>query len=218
MFLQDELQAQFKQVQQKAASNRLSERNCVEVIMKLIDLGLLKVIFTLSGREYLTHEELEREIQDEIIQHRGNIFFPNFPFSPHPICATHATTACNAPPHLHPQYTTHALDAPRAHAHTHTWQARLTHACAGRLTVVELQPLLNVDLSHINAKVEELIRRRHSHSNKQLQVRALPLSSPLLFLLSSLSPLSFLLAHTFCFWYMCVCLRMCVVCACRFLL
>lgn len=39
--------------------------------MKLIEQGELDVLFTLNGREYLTPKQLEREIQDELLQHGG---------------------------------------------------------------------------------------------------------------------------------------------------
>src|SRR4051812_22722994 len=68
---QEELQAQFRKIQQQDASHVLSQRNCVELIMRLIDLQMINVIFTLNGREYLTPKQLENEIQDEILQHRG---------------------------------------------------------------------------------------------------------------------------------------------------
>jgi len=100
----EELQARFKAIQQES-SHRLSERNCVEIVMKLIEIGLLDVIFTLNGREYITPKQLEREILEELLQSKG------------------------------------------------------------RINVVELQPLLNVDLSHIEKKVAELVKR-----DKQLQL------------------------------------------------
>lgn len=95
----EELQAQFKQIQQEGATHRLSERNCVELIMKLINLNMIHVIFSSNGREYITPKQLEVEIQDEILQHRG------------------------------------------------------------RINVVELQPLLNVDMAHIEKKVNDLVKK-----------------------------------------------------------
>ena len=33
---------------------RLSERNCVEIVMKLLEMKLLDVVFTTDGKQYLT--------------------------------------------------------------------------------------------------------------------------------------------------------------------
>jgi hypothetical protein len=43
----------------------------VEIIIKLIKQSKLQVIFTQNGKEYLTPKQLELEIQDELLQHRG---------------------------------------------------------------------------------------------------------------------------------------------------
>lgn len=51
--------------------SRLTERNCVEVITKLIELKLLEVIFTTDGKEYLTPQQLVKEIKDELYVHGG---------------------------------------------------------------------------------------------------------------------------------------------------
>ncbi|CAG2061653.1 unnamed protein product [Timema podura] len=45
---------------------RLSERNCVEIITKLIEHQLLDVVFTVDGKEYVTPQQLSREIRDEL--------------------------------------------------------------------------------------------------------------------------------------------------------
>lgn len=54
---------------------RLTERNCVEVVTKLIELKLLEVIFTNDGKEYLTPQQLVKEIKDELYVHGGKLFF-----------------------------------------------------------------------------------------------------------------------------------------------
>lgn len=41
-------------------------RNCVEIVMKLQALGLLRVIATCNAKEFLTPAQLRREIQDEV--------------------------------------------------------------------------------------------------------------------------------------------------------
>ena len=46
---------------------KLSERNCVEVVTKLMRKGKIKLINTLSNsREFLTFPQLELEIRDEL--------------------------------------------------------------------------------------------------------------------------------------------------------
>ncbi|KAG8269079.1 E3 UFM1-protein ligase 1 [Homalodisca vitripennis] len=53
--------------------SRLTERNCVEVVTKLIEQKLLEVIFTTDGKEYLTPQQLVKEIKDELFIHGGRI-------------------------------------------------------------------------------------------------------------------------------------------------
>ena len=65
------LAADFQRAQLSSTSLKLSERNCIEIVNKLISLGLLDVIYTTDGKEYLTHQELEKEIRDEVIVHGG---------------------------------------------------------------------------------------------------------------------------------------------------
>lgn len=45
---------------------RLSERNCIEIINKLVELNLLEVIYTTDGKEYITPQYLIKEIKDEL--------------------------------------------------------------------------------------------------------------------------------------------------------
>ena len=66
------LRTLFQKVQESATAHKLSERNCIEIINKLTSLGLLEVIYTTDGREYLTPQQLEREIRDEVIMNGGN--------------------------------------------------------------------------------------------------------------------------------------------------
>lgn len=53
--------------------HRLSERNCVEVVTLLISKGLLDVIYTIDGKEYITPKHLETEIRDELYLHGGRV-------------------------------------------------------------------------------------------------------------------------------------------------
>ena len=65
------LAADFQRVQLTASAHKLSERNCIEIINKLIGMNKLDVIYTIDGKEYLTPQQLEREIKDELFVHRG---------------------------------------------------------------------------------------------------------------------------------------------------
>lgn len=53
--------------------NRLSERNVIEIVAKLVEQKLIEVIHTLDGKEYLTYQELAKEIQDELFVHGGKV-------------------------------------------------------------------------------------------------------------------------------------------------
>ena len=59
------LAADFQKAQSAGVANKLSERNCIEIVTKLIQLKLIHVIYTNDGKEYLTNDHLVREIKDE---------------------------------------------------------------------------------------------------------------------------------------------------------
>ena len=67
------LRSIFQKVQDSVTSHKLSDRNCIEIINKLTSLGLLEVIYTTDGREYLTPQQLEREIRDEVVVNGGKL-------------------------------------------------------------------------------------------------------------------------------------------------
>ena len=52
--------------------HRLSERNVIEIVSKLVGFGLIEVIYTIDGKEYLTPQELSKEIREELLVHGGN--------------------------------------------------------------------------------------------------------------------------------------------------
>ncbi|CAF0946717.1 unnamed protein product [Brachionus calyciflorus] len=92
------LAADFQRVQLVESSYKLSERNCIEIINKLVELGMINLYHSIDGKEFITHKHLEKEIYDEIYVHEG------------------------------------------------------------RINIVELQKLLNVDISHIESKVSEVVK------------------------------------------------------------
>lgn len=65
------LAADFQQLQATAGVNRLSERNCIELVTRLIQTGQIDVVYTLDGKEYVTPKHLEKEIKNELLVHRG---------------------------------------------------------------------------------------------------------------------------------------------------
>jgi len=93
------LQEQLRKAQETETKLRLSERNCIELVLKLIKTKQIKVNVTLDGKEYVTPKQLEYEIKDELTDH------------------------------------------------------------SGRINILELQPLLNIDLSRIESKISEMVKR-----------------------------------------------------------
>lgn len=50
---------------------RLSERSCIEIVQKLIELKIIEVVYTTDGKEYLTPQELGKEIREELTVRGG---------------------------------------------------------------------------------------------------------------------------------------------------
>ncbi|NXW30711.1 UFL1 ligase, partial [Phaetusa simplex] len=60
------LAADFQRAQFAEVAHRLSERNCIEIVTKLIAEKQLEVVHTLDGKEYVTPAQISREIRDEL--------------------------------------------------------------------------------------------------------------------------------------------------------
>ncbi|XP_039305395.1 E3 UFM1-protein ligase 1 homolog [Solenopsis invicta] len=67
------LAADFQKAQLSSSLQRLSERNCIEIITTLVENKLLDIIFTNDGKEYVTPQHLGKEIKDELYIHGGKI-------------------------------------------------------------------------------------------------------------------------------------------------
>ncbi|XP_039433197.1 E3 UFM1-protein ligase 1 homolog [Culex pipiens pallens] len=67
------LASDFQKAQLTTSLQRLSERNCVEVVSLLIEKGLLEVIYTTDGKEYLTQVHLKQEVRDEMFVRGGRV-------------------------------------------------------------------------------------------------------------------------------------------------
>ena len=72
------LAVDFQRLQASSTAQRLSERNCVELVATLVKQGLVEIIYTLDGKEFITPDQLDREIRDELAVHRGNCIMCNF--------------------------------------------------------------------------------------------------------------------------------------------
>ena len=69
------LAADLQRLQQSSTAHRLTERNCVELVATLVKRSLLELVYTLDGKEYVTPEQLVREIKDELAVHGGILYF-----------------------------------------------------------------------------------------------------------------------------------------------
>ncbi|XP_063078956.1 E3 UFM1-protein ligase 1 [Engraulis encrasicolus] len=67
------LAADFQRAQFADTVQRLSERNCIEIVTKLVEEKKLDVVHTLDGKEYITPSQITREIRDELYIHGGRI-------------------------------------------------------------------------------------------------------------------------------------------------
>ena len=60
------LAADFQRTQESDTLQRISERNCIDIVKKLTDLNLIELIYTCDGKEFLTPAHLVKEIEDEV--------------------------------------------------------------------------------------------------------------------------------------------------------
>ncbi|XP_048948336.1 E3 UFM1-protein ligase 1 isoform X1 [Canis lupus baileyi] len=92
------LAADFQRAQFAEATQRLSERNCIEIVNKLIAQKQLEVVHTLDGKEYITPAQISKEMRDEL------------------------------------------------------------HVRGGRVNIVDLQQVINVDLTHIESRIGDIVK------------------------------------------------------------
>ncbi|EAL65600.1 hypothetical protein DDB_G0283667 [Dictyostelium discoideum AX4] len=67
------LRKKLYSIQRQDNTQKLSERNCIEIIVKMIDLKMIDIIHSLDGKEYITPKQLENEIKDEILKCGGRV-------------------------------------------------------------------------------------------------------------------------------------------------
>jgi len=67
------LQAALAAAQRADSAHRISERTAVDLVLKLRQLNKIKLLFTKSGREYVTPRYLEREVELEVSRAGGRV-------------------------------------------------------------------------------------------------------------------------------------------------
>lgn len=74
-----ELVKRFQSLQKEEVSNQITERNAVEIVNALIQKKLIELLFTTDAKEYLTWDELKREIVDEVLANGGRLNVVDLP-------------------------------------------------------------------------------------------------------------------------------------------
>jgi len=67
------LQEEFARAQMSGSMAKLSERNCVEVIMMLQKFDMIDLLYTMDGKQYVTPAQLETDIRNEISYRGGRV-------------------------------------------------------------------------------------------------------------------------------------------------
>ena len=68
------LQSQLIELQKKPKGFKLGERTIVDIVQKIATRGKLKFNYTQNGKEYVTNEKLQKEIQDLLKSNKGKIY------------------------------------------------------------------------------------------------------------------------------------------------
>uniref|UniRef100_A0A0N5ABY3 E3 UFM1-protein ligase 1 homolog n=1 Tax=Syphacia muris TaxID=451379 RepID=A0A0N5ABY3_9BILA len=67
------LAADLQRVQLTEGSKRISEKNCVEIMSRLLATKAVDIVFTTDGRAYVTKKHLMTEIKNECLGNDGRI-------------------------------------------------------------------------------------------------------------------------------------------------
>lgn len=73
------LQQQLMEAQRASNARKISERNCIDLVQKLIQTQQVKLFHTSNGKEYLTPEQLDNEIRDCLEACGGRISVTELP-------------------------------------------------------------------------------------------------------------------------------------------
>ncbi|KAH9578129.1 E3 UFM1-protein ligase 1 [Trypanosoma melophagium] len=76
-----ELVKKFQAIQRQDVPNQIGERNVVEIINVLRKKKLVDLLYTVDGKEYLTWDQLRREVVDEILVNGGRMSAVDLPGS-----------------------------------------------------------------------------------------------------------------------------------------
>jgi len=74
-----ELQKQLKAAQAVSNAKKISERNCIDLVQKLIATEQVKLFHTSTGKEWLTPDQLDREIRDVLVSSGGRLNVTDLP-------------------------------------------------------------------------------------------------------------------------------------------
>ncbi|CBZ50099.1 conserved hypothetical protein [Neospora caninum Liverpool] len=69
----EELQRQFMAVQEAAPTQTLSERACVDIVVKLMEMKKIQLVTTTNGKEFVTFETLAQEIRTHLANQKGRV-------------------------------------------------------------------------------------------------------------------------------------------------
>ncbi|KAF5828079.1 hypothetical protein DUNSADRAFT_18260 [Dunaliella salina] len=77
----NELLSQLQSTQQTEATSRLSERNVIDLVNKLKQLGILgdELLYTINGKEYITTDQLKKEVSLALKQSGGRLALVELP-------------------------------------------------------------------------------------------------------------------------------------------
>lgn len=73
------LQAKLAAAQKGSNVKKISERNCIDLVQKLVQLDLVKLCHTATGKEWLTPDQLDREIRDVLASTGGRLSVTELP-------------------------------------------------------------------------------------------------------------------------------------------
>ncbi|RNF25777.1 CG1104 protein-like protein [Trypanosoma conorhini] len=74
-----DLVKKFQAIQRQEVPNQIGERNVVEIINVLREKKMVDLLYTLDGKEYLTWDQLRREVVDEIVVNGGRMNVVDLP-------------------------------------------------------------------------------------------------------------------------------------------
>lgn len=73
------LMRRFQALQQEEVANQITERNVVEIVNVLLKKKMIELLYTTDAKEYLTFDELKREIVDEVFANNGRLNVVDLP-------------------------------------------------------------------------------------------------------------------------------------------